>query len=33
MPPGFRLSADLRYEFVFADGTPKALLLAVGIGF
>jgi hypothetical protein len=33
MPPGFRLSVDLRYELVFADHTPKALLLAVGIGF
>ncbi|HTQ05264.1 MAG TPA: outer membrane beta-barrel protein [Polyangiaceae bacterium] len=33
MPPGFRLSADLRYEFVLADQGPKAVILAVGIGF
>lgn len=33
MPPGFRLSVDVRYEFVFADGAPKALIFTAGIGF
>ncbi len=33
MPSGFRLSADVRYEFVFADSTPRALIFTVGIGF
>lgn len=33
MPPGFNLSADVRYELVFSDQTEKALLLAFGIGF
>ncbi len=33
MPPGFNLSADLRYELIFADEVEKALLIAVGIGF
>lgn len=33
MPPGFNLSADVRYELIFADQVEKALLLTVGIGF
>jgi hypothetical protein len=33
MPPGFNLSADVRYELVFSDQTEKSLLLAFGVGF
>ena len=33
MPPGFNLTADVRYELVFADKTGQGLLFTVGIGF
>jgi hypothetical protein len=31
--PGFRLSADVRYDLVFAEKTQKALILTAGFGF
>jgi hypothetical protein len=33
MPPGFRVSADIRYQFIFASDAPHALIFALGVGF
>jgi len=33
MPPGFNITADLRYELVFASKTGQGLLFTFGIGF
>jgi Outer membrane protein beta-barrel domain len=33
MPPGFRLSADIRYQFIFASDAPHAIIFTLGIGF
>jgi hypothetical protein len=33
MPPGFRVSADIRYQFIFASEAPHALIFSIGVGF
>jgi hypothetical protein len=33
MPPGFSLSADVRYAMIFAEKTLNAVIVSVGIGF
>jgi hypothetical protein len=33
MPPGFSLSADIRYDMIFAERTLNGVILSIGIGF